>query len=87
VVHVGRAKDNDLVIGRGYDGWETVSQHHAYLEWDGRRQRWTVVDEGSLNGVSVGGKRTGKNVLRDGDTVRFGKVEFVFLVQEKGGIS
>jgi hypothetical protein len=75
---IGRADDNDLLIDGRYPGWETVSQHHARLEWDGGRQRWIVVDQASRNGVLVHGKRTRENVLRDGDQVCFGSVEFVF---------
>jgi hypothetical protein len=81
VAHVGRAPANDVGINENYQGWETVSEHHARLEWDAERQRWLVIDEGSLNGVFVHGQRTGENVLRAGEHVRFGQVEFVFQMQ------
>jgi hypothetical protein len=78
---LGRAADNDLVIPGDLAGSQTVSEHHARLEWDAARRRCIVVDEGSRNGVYVQGLRTGEAVLHDGDAVRFGSVEFIFRQQ------
>ncbi len=84
-VRIGRAADNELVIDERFEGSETMSKHHARFEWDGQRQRWLVVDEGSRNGVFVEGQRTGENVLQGGERIRFGSVEFRFQVPERGG--
>ena len=73
---IGRAEDNDLVIGEQVPGWETVSHHHARISEDGGR--WIVEDLGSLNGVFVNGRRTGRNLLKNGWTVGIGGVVFTF---------
>ena len=85
IIFIGRAEINDLIIDEHYAGWKTVSQLHAQIEWDKQRQCWLVIDRNSHNGVFVRGQRTGENILRDGDTVRFGLVEFEFHIPEQGG--
>jgi len=73
---IGRAAGNDLVITQDLPAWETVSRQHARIyEQAGR---WIVEDLGSVNGVYVNGKRTGRNLLRDGWRLGVGGVEFVF---------
>jgi len=73
---IGRAAGNDLVITQDFPAWETVSRQHARIyEQAGR---WIVEDLGSINGVYVNGKRTGRNLLRDGWRLGVGGVEFVF---------
>jgi len=75
-VTIGRAQENDLVITQDFPGWETVSQRHAWVrQWAGR---WTVEDIDSTSGIYVNGKRTGRNLLRDGWQLDIGGVEFVF---------
>ena len=75
-VAIGRAQENDLVITEDFPGWETVSQRHAWVgQWAGR---WIVEDINSTNGIYVNGKRTGRNLLRDGWQLDIGGVEFVF---------
>jgi predicted component of type VI protein secretion system len=50
----------------------SVSRQHARLEChDGR---WTVVDLGSRNGVIVGGAKTPRAALADGDEFQLGEV-------------
>lgn len=75
-VTIGRAPENNLVITEDFSGWETTSRQHARIyEQAGR---WVVEDTGSMNGVCVNGRRTGRNVLRDGWRLSIGGVEFVF---------
>ena len=69
------------MIPRSLPGCQTVSEHHARLEWDAQRGRCIVVDLGSRNGVYVRGRRTGEAALREGDAVRFGSVELIFRQQ------
>jgi hypothetical protein len=73
---IGRAPENDLVITQDFPTWDTVSRHHAriYRQAD----RWVVEDLGSMNGVYVEGRRTGRNLLRDGWRLSIGGAEFVF---------
>ncbi|MBC7250833.1 MAG: FHA domain-containing protein [Anaerolineae bacterium] len=76
VIRIGRAEDNDIVITDRFQGWDTVSRVHATIERDGAR--YVIVDQGSLNGVYVNGRRTGRNLLRDGWKVAIGAVEFIY---------
>jgi hypothetical protein len=75
-VTVGRSPENDLVITQDFPGWETVSQRHAWIyQWV---NRWIIEDISSTNGIHVNGRRTGRNLLRDGWQLDIGGVEFVF---------
>lgn len=75
-VTIGRAADNDLVITQDFLGWETVSRRHARVR--GQAGRWIVEDLDSMNGVYVNGRRTGRNLLREGWRLAIGGEEFVF---------
>ncbi|MGQ9467899.1 MAG: FHA domain-containing protein, partial [Anaerolineae bacterium] len=75
-VTIGRAPDNDLVVSPDFPGWETVSRHHARIYRQG--DRWIVEDLRSTNGIYVNGRRTGRNLLRDGWRLEIGRVAFVF---------
>ena len=75
-VTVGQSPENDIVITQDIPHWETVSRRHARIyEQAGR---WIVEDVGSSNGIYVNGRRTGRNVLRDGWRLGIAGVEFVF---------
>lgn len=82
-ISVGRAADNDLVIDGSFAGWQTVSRHHATLEYDGSRV--VVVGRETPNGIQVNSQRTGSSVLHDGWMVSFGQVKFVFRDNQRGG--
>jgi hypothetical protein len=76
---IGRAPDlssNDLTITQDFPRWETVSHRHARIYQ--RDDRWIVEDNNSMNGIYVNGRRTGRNLLRDGCQLNIGGVEFVF---------
>jgi len=73
---LGHSADNLCVITQAFPGWETVSATHARLFYE--RKRWIIEDLGSLNGIYINGVRTGRNVLKDGDKVQLGAVEFIF---------
>lgn len=81
-ITIGRAPDNDLVIDEHFTNWQTVSHEHARIERDG--QDIVVVDLDSTNGVYVNGQRTHENLLRDGDRVSFGQVQFTFHMNREG---
>ena len=55
---------------------ESVSGSHAHLEQRG--ESFWICDDGSTNGTFLNGRRVGEAQLSEGDTVRFGDVEFVF---------
>ncbi|MEP7225662.1 MAG: DUF3662 and FHA domain-containing protein [Actinomycetota bacterium] len=53
-----------------------VSRRHAELRQEGAT--YWIVDLDSTNGTAVNGKRTGRERLRDGDTITLGSTEIVF---------
>lgn len=57
----------------------SVSRAHAQLE---KRDRWYVKDAGSSSGTFVNDKPVREAPLSTGDRVRFGDVEFFFVVTE-----
>lgn len=66
---IGRTAENDIQIDTTY-----VSRHHAVLLSSG--DHCIVEDLHSTNGVLVNGRRVGRQILQDGDTVTVGKTEF-----------
>ncbi|MEO6054426.1 MAG: FHA domain-containing protein [Chthoniobacterales bacterium] len=76
-VTVGRLADNSIHLDEA-----SVSSHHAELISEGGQ--YHLHDLGSTNGTFVNGEPVTDAVLRNGDEVRFGKVEVVFNGDEKG---
>ncbi len=76
---VGRLPDCELVIDQ-----PSVSKRHAVLRWDDEQNRCTVNDLGSTNGTYLNDcilvRR--ETMLRDGDILSFGDVQFWFLLTE-----
>ena len=71
---IGRAPENDLVIGDD----NTVSKSHAVL----RRQkhRWTILDLGARNGTKLNGERIVQEmVLRNKFEIEIGRTRLVYL--------
>lgn len=62
---IGRAPDNDLVLGSRF-----VSARHARIELQGPTHR--IVDVGSTNGLLFEGQRVTSHNLADGDVLRIG---------------
>lgn len=84
VISIGRTAENLLQIEEG-----SVSSRHAELtklDTGG----WLLRDLNSTNGTFVNDQQIDEALLKDGDTVRFGKIEAVFLESaqsygERGG--
>jgi hypothetical protein len=57
----------------------SVSRAHAQLE---KRDRWYVKDAGSSSGTFVNDKPVLEQALTSGDRVRFGDIEFFFVVTD-----
>lgn len=76
---VGRQPDCELVINDA-----SVSKRHALLRWDAEKRRATVQDLGSTNGTFLNADTQVKaeSVLKDGDIVSFGEVQFWYLLTE-----
>ncbi len=84
---IGRDGKQTVKIDDSFADFETVSRQHARIER--RENRWVLIDgarpgQVSANGVFVNGKRTRENYLKDGDHLRFGRVEFVFRLVRQG---
>jgi uncharacterized coiled-coil protein SlyX len=71
---VGRTPDNDLRVDA-----EFVSRHHAVLLLAGSD---TVLEDlNSTNGTFVNGALIARRTLREGDLVRFGKIQYRFVIK------
>jgi len=66
---IGRTPDNDIQVDAAW-----ISRHHAVLL--SSPDHCIVEDLNSTNGVLVNGRRVGRQILQDGDTVTVGKTEF-----------
>jgi hypothetical protein len=72
-------------LGRGHDCIITlrhasVSRRHAHLEREG--DTWYVVDDGSRNGVTVGGQRRERSLLADQTEFSLGELLLRFRLEE-----
>jgi pSer/pThr/pTyr-binding forkhead associated (FHA) protein len=73
VTSLGRSVENDVSLDD-----ITVSRRHAVVERNG--ERFTVHDNGSLNGTYVNGRRITMADLAHGDELQVGKFHFLFLL-------
>jgi adenylate cyclase len=71
---IGRLKDNDFIIPE-----KNVSGHHAVLLRDDAGN-YTIQDKNSTNGLFVNNKKIESKRLNSGDSVKFGSIEFIFLI-------
>jgi len=71
VLRVGRAPENDLVIGE-----PETSRFHCILRRNG--DRWAVFDMGAANGTVVDGRRIKEHTLTEGDLISIGKTVLLF---------
>lgn len=69
---IGRTPDNDVVIDH-----RSVSKHHAKVVRE--EASYTVVDQGSANGVFVNGEKYDRVELRSGDMLDLGHVRLRFI--------
>ena len=78
-LRVGRLPDCDVFIDDA-----SVSKHHANLGWTESPARCTVRDLGSTNGTFLNAHSLGEReaVLKDGDILSFGNVQFWFLLTD-----
>jgi ABC transport system ATP-binding/permease protein len=81
------APGNDVVIGRDLRAdvriaHPLISRAHLVLRFD--RGRWVAIDNGSLNGVFVNGRRVPAVDLQDGQTVNIGNPDGPRLTFEVG---
>ncbi|MFT3835590.1 MAG: FHA domain-containing protein [Myxococcaceae bacterium] len=76
---VGRQPDCDLVVDH-----PSVSKQHGMLRWDAKLARATLQDLGSTNGTFLNAsiKIRREAILKDGDIISFGEVQFWYLLTE-----
>jgi len=73
---IGRAPDNDIVIGDEFPGAATVADHHAHVEI---QEAWVVVEPASPEAVIfLNGQQTGRNILRNGWRLSLGECDLIF---------
>jgi chromosome segregation ATPase len=68
---IGRTPENDIQLDTTF-----VSRHHAVLL--SNSDHCIVEDLNSTNGVLVNGRRVGRHILHDGDTLTVGRTEFKY---------
>jgi hypothetical protein len=73
---IGRAADNDIVIGDEFPGAPSVADHHARVKL---QESWVIIEAVSLDRVVlVNGTRTGRNILRNGWRLTLGELDLTF---------
>ena len=68
---IGRTPENDIQLDTTF-----ISRHHAVLL--SNTDHCIVEDLNSTNGVLVNGRRVGRHILHDGDTLTIGRTEFKY---------
>lgn len=76
-IRLGRGPDNDVVLDD-----DAVTDHHARI--DVRRNRYRLMDLGSLNGTFVNQARVQMQELHDGDRLQVGRMLLHFRVRKTG---
>lgn len=76
-LRIGRGLDNDLTLED-----DAVTEHHARI--DVRRNRFRIMDLGSLNGTLVNNIRVQMHELHHGDRLQLGRVRLRFELATAG---
>jgi pSer/pThr/pTyr-binding forkhead associated (FHA) protein len=72
IAHIGRRPTADIVLDDA-----SVSRRHALITRRG--ERTVILDDRSLNGVTVNGKRVTEADLHDGDAIAVGRVQLRYV--------
>src|SRR4051812_28550753 len=72
LMHIGRSPAADIVLDDA-----SVSRRHAVVTRRG--ERTVILDDRSLNGVTVNGVRVSEKQLTDGDTITVGHIELRYI--------
>lgn len=76
-ISIGRNSDNDIVLdNRG------ISRRHAMIKIHATSA--VIIDNESLNGTLVNGRRIEEEILHDGDRIQIGKYALVFNPKKTG---
>ncbi len=71
-ISIGRDEKNNIAIDH-----PSISRIHCFI--NRKDDFYEIVDNDSTNGVFVNGKKVKKSILKNGDIVQLGDVEFVFI--------
>lgn len=72
IVNIGRSKKADLTLPDN-----SISRFHCRLEKNDNL--WTITDTDSKNGISVNGQKTKNRILCDGDIIKTGAFNVIFM--------
>ena len=61
----------------------TIGRRHALIEY--KDFAFWIIDQGSINGTFVNGKKSTRSYLADGDRLTFGSVTALFRLPGKSG--
>ena len=73
---VGRGKSSDIVLED-----PTASRNHCLIRKDS--DNWLIEDRKSQNGIFVNGKKITERVLCEGDIIRIGTIELIYINNKK----
>lgn len=76
---IGRGEENDVILTD-----LKSSRQHAELKYT--PQGWSVIDNGSANGITCNGKPARNGILKTKDTLGMGETLFEFMTQEAGTV-
>ncbi len=76
VLNIGREESSDIVLED-----PSASRRHCQIRKD--RNNWLVEDKKSKNGIFVNGKKTTERLLCEGDIIRIGTVELIYINNRK----
>ena len=76
-LRLGRSERQDVVL-------PDPAASRAHAEIVKRDDRWVLLDAGSVNGCFVNSERVREQPLEDGDRLRIGATEFVFVLPGSG---
>jgi pSer/pThr/pTyr-binding forkhead associated (FHA) protein len=72
VIHIGRNPSSDIILDDA-----SVSRRHALITR--RSEKTLILDDRSLNGLQVNGKRVTEAELHDGDAILVGHVALRYV--------
>ncbi|MBD3170102.1 MAG: FHA domain-containing protein [candidate division Zixibacteria bacterium] len=70
-ISIGRGSDSDIVLDN-----KAVSRKHSIIEFKGDTA--VVIDNESLNGTFINGRKVSEEIINDGDVITIGKYDLVF---------
>ena len=72
VFNIGRDKSSDIVLEDA-----KASRRHCQIRKD--RGNWMIEDRNSQNGIFVNGKKTTERLMCEGDIIRIGTIELIYI--------